>query len=225
MCSFDYREINKHLKGVLAMDFSTEDLNPRETYKLLSGSVIPRPIAFVSTRNINGIYNLAPFSFFNAVSSQPPIVMFSVNNHVLGYKKDTQANIEATNEFVVNIVSEDIAESMNNASAEFLPEVSEFQEVGLTPVPAKRVNCMAVSESPIHLECTLYQTMEIGKNVLIFGKVVHFHIADHVYIEPHKINVEALRPIARIAGNGYTVVRDQFTLEKQVDSSKIRNFG
>lgn len=205
------------------MDFLPEHLDLRETYKLLSGSVVPRPIAFVSTTSESGIHNVAPFSFFNAVSSKPPVIVFSINNHMSGYKKDTQINIEATKQFVVNIVTADIAERMDLAAAEFAPDVSEFEEVGLTPVPAQRVKCMAVAESPIHLECTLYKQIEIGTNVLIFGEIVNFHIDDRVYIDTHKINIEALQPVARLAGNNYAIVKETFELHRQADASKLRN--
>ena len=130
----------------------------RENYKLMIGSILPRPIAFVSTISKNGIHNLAAYSFFNGVTSNPPSICFAPNRKGRdGSKKDTLINIEETGEFVVNIVTEDIVEPMNETAPEFPPEISEFEQVGLTPVESQIVKAPRVKESPINMECKLKQ--------------------------------------------------------------------
>jgi flavin reductase (DIM6/NTAB) family NADH-FMN oxidoreductase RutF len=206
------------------MDISPEGLTEKDIYKLLSGVVIPRPIAFVSTKKQNGVHNVAPFSFFNAVSSNPPMVMFSVNGRN-GDIKDTLRNIEAHPYYVVNMVTEDILQQMHDASADYLPDVSEFQEVKLTPVPAKKIDCMAVKESPVHLECVLDSIVPIGANHMVFGRIVHFEVADRILFGQFKINVAEYKPVARLAGNSYSTIRNEIVLQKYFDPDKVRKHG
>lgn len=202
------------------MEIRAKDRTSKELYKLLTGVIVPRPIAFVSTKSAEGVNNLAPFSFFNAITSDPPTIMISIGER-RGEKKDTLANIEKHPQFVVNIVTEDLAQPMHNSAAEFLPEVSEFDEVGLTPVPAQLIDCMAVKESPVHLECELDQVIQVGKSYMVLGRVVHLHIEDEVMIGEDKIDVAKLKPLARLAGNSYGRVRDAFSLERQFDPNKV----
>jgi flavin reductase (DIM6/NTAB) family NADH-FMN oxidoreductase RutF len=163
---------------------------PLECYKLLIGSIVPRPIAFVSTVSANGAYNVAPFSFFNGVCGEPPIICFSAANR--RPPKDTLRNIEATGEFVVNIVSEEIAEQMNVASGEYPSEIDEFQISRLTPVPSDLIHAPRVLESPVNMECKLQQIVVVSRlprgASLIIGEVVRFHvddaIVDHFRIDP-----------------------------------------
>jgi flavin reductase (DIM6/NTAB) family NADH-FMN oxidoreductase RutF len=194
------------------MEISSKDCTPQDLYKLMTGMIVPRPIAFVSTKSPEGVFNVAPFSFFNAVTSDPPIVMFSIGQRN-GEKKDTLVNIEYHKEFTINIVTEDIAQAMHDSAADFPPEVSEFDEIGLTPVPATSIDCMSVKESPIHMECTLEQVVKIGKNDMVLGRVVHFRIDDSLYIDPFKINIAELKPVGRLAGKGYAYIRELFELK------------
>ncbi|SEB14896.1 NADH-FMN oxidoreductase RutF, flavin reductase (DIM6/NTAB) family [Thalassobacillus cyri] len=203
------------------MDIRAEDCKSKEAYKLLTGIVVPRPIAFVSSKDKNGIHNLAPFSFYTAITSSPPIIMFAIGERG-GTKKDTLNNIESQKEFVINVVTEKIAVPMNDSSASFKSEVDEFKEVGLTAVPARRVDCMGVEESPIQLECELENVIPVGDHShMVLGRVVHFHIKDEYYSGNFKINVEKLKPLARISGPNYARLDDYFSLEKTFDPKKI----
>ena len=179
------------------------------------GSIVPRPIAFVSTVSANGIRNLAPFSFFNGVCSNPPIILFSTVIRKDGSHKDTLNNVEATREFVVNIVSEEFAQKMNITSGEFPPDVDEFIESGLTPVPSDLVKPPRVKESKISMECSLAQLVTFGGGpgggCTVFGRIVRFHIADELFndfrIDPDKLGV-----IGRMGGPTYTRTRDRFEM-------------
>jgi flavin reductase (DIM6/NTAB) family NADH-FMN oxidoreductase RutF len=183
------------------------------SYRLLIGSIVPRPIAFVSTISREGVTNLAPFSFFNAICAEPPTVCFSVTNRLP--PKDTVANIRATGEFVVNIVTEAIAEQMNLCSGDYPAGMSEFSMAGLTPEASEIVKPPCVRESPMNMECKLIQIVEVGARSggasLIIGEVVRFHfdsaIADNFRIDPDK-----LRAIGRMGGNEYARTRDRFEM-------------
>ncbi len=182
-------------------------------YKLLIGSVVPRPIAFVSTISKTGALNLAPFSFFNAICSEPPAICFSVANRTPA--KDTIANIRENGEFVVNIVTEAIAEQMNLCSGDYARGVSEFEVSGLTPDPSEIVRPPCVRESPVNMECKLMQIVEVSAKPsgasLIIGEVVRIHfdptIADNFRIDPFK-----LRAIGRMGGAGYVRASDYFEM-------------
>ena len=198
-------------------------IDPREAgfqnvYKLLIGAVVPRPIAFVSTVSREGIPNLAPFSFFTAVSANPPVVCFCpVRRPGSNPYKDTLSNISATREFVVNIVSEEFAEQMNATSADFPPEVDEFEASGLTPVPSDLVRPPRVAESHVQMECKLYLTIEFGElpgsGNLVLGEVVRFHVDDQ-YFDDFRIDPDKLRPIGRMGGATYTRTTDRFDMAR-----------
>jgi flavin reductase (DIM6/NTAB) family NADH-FMN oxidoreductase RutF len=188
---------------------------PVNNYKLLIGSIVPRPIAFVSTTSPSGLYNLAPFSFFNAVCGNPPVITFA--SGVREPPKDTLANVRATGEFVVNIVTEDIAELMNVTSGEYPAGVDEFTLSGLTPVPSDLVKPPRVAESPINMECKLLQIVEVSTRPLggslVIGEVIRFHI-DARIIHDFRIDAEKLRAIGRMGGNEYTRTRSRFAMER-----------
>jgi len=182
-------------------------------YKLLIGTVVPRPIAFVSTLSHDGVLNLAPFSFFNVICANPPVVSFACGTRVP--TKDTLANVRATGEFVVNIVTEEIAEHMNLTSGEYDASVDEFQVSGLTPVCSKLVRPPAVLESPVNMECKVLQIIDVSMQPLggslVIGEVVRFHI-DRGMFENFRIDPEKLRAIGRMGGSGYTRTRDRFEM-------------
>jgi flavin reductase (DIM6/NTAB) family NADH-FMN oxidoreductase RutF len=187
-----------------------------DTYKLLIGAIVPRPIAFVSTLSPEGIPNLAPFSFFTGVSANPPVICFCpMRRRGPLPQKDTLWNITMTREFVVNIVSEEFAREMNITSAEFPPEVDEFQAAGLTPIPSDLVKPPRVKESHVHMECKLYLLVEVGgmegSGNLVLGEVVRFHIDDQ-YFNDFKIDPDQLRPIGRMGGATYTHTTDRFDM-------------
>ena len=180
---------------------------------ILTGVVVPRPIAFVSTISTEGVVNLAPYSFFNAMAYNPPTLIFSSSRRAPGWadkRKDTLANIEETGEYVVNVVVDDIAAAMNATAAEYPADVSEFAVAGLTEAPSEMVRAPRVAESPVNMECRLMQVVNIGEQPhahgLVIGEIVRMHVRDDIlYDGPNglRINHEALRPTGRLAGNMY----------------------
>ena len=190
----------------------------RNIYKLMIGAIVPRPIAFVSTLSPDGVRNLAPFSFFTAISANPPVICFCpMVRGGDGTCKDTLRNIAATREFVVNIVSEEIAAQMNACSPEFGPEVDEFAVSGLTPAPSDCIAPPRVLESHINMECRLVQIVEVSAKPLggsiVLGEVLRFHI-DDAYFDNFKIDPDKLRPIGRMGGPTYTRTTDRFDLQR-----------
>jgi flavin reductase (DIM6/NTAB) family NADH-FMN oxidoreductase RutF len=187
--------------------------SPETSYKLLIGSIVPRPIAFVSTVSPEGTRNLAPFSFFNAVCANPPVVTFA--SGVREPPKDTLANVRATGEFVVNIVTEEIAEKMNLTAGEYPHGVDEFAIAGLTPVPSVLVKPPRVGESPVNMECKLIQIVDISTRPLggslVIGEVVRFHL-DAAITDNLRIDASKLRAIGRMGGNEYTRTSCRFEM-------------
>ena len=193
----------------------------KENHKIMIGSIVPRPIAFVSTKSNDGILNLAPFSYFNGVCSNPPTIMFApARRGYDGLTKDTLNNIQETKEFVVNLVSEEISEPMVACSTDYDREIDEFEVSGLTPIDSIKVKPPRVKESKVSFECNLNTVIEIGKaepgaGFVVLGTIVMFHIDDTVYKDGH-IDLEALNPIGRLAGNSYTRIVDNFDITRQI---------
>jgi len=190
-----------------------------ELHSLMIRCIAPRPIAWVSTMSRDGITNLAPFSYFNGVSSDPPALLFVASRHDTGHKKDTLLNIEATGHFVVNVVPESLAEAMNITATEYPHGVSEFEKAGLTPAPAERVNAPRLKESPVHFECELYETMHVGVDgagggTIVVGRIVLIHIDDSI-LKDGKVDYELYHPIGRLGGMEYTRTRDRFTMVRK----------
>lgn len=190
----------------------------RDNYKLLIGSIIPRPIAFVSTLSEEGILNAAPFSFFNIVTADPPMVSVSVQRKE-GVQKDTARNAAAKGEFVVHISDESYIEAINETAANVPPDVSEVALAGLTAVASERVSVPGIAEASIRMECVLEQTIPLGGLEgapacdLLIGRVVCFHVADELY-ENGRIDAEALKPVSRLAGSDYAKLGEMFSLER-----------
>lgn len=200
------------------MKVDPKNQSARENYKLLIGSVVPRPIAFVTSQNDEGLVNAAPFSFFNALCAAPPLICVSVNRHPDGRMKDTAANITAHKEFVVQIVDETNIESVNFTSMDFPPEYSEVKEAGLNLKPSHSVSVPGIQESKIRMECVLHQWLPLGNedspaSDLIIGEVVCFDIDDNIY-EEGKIPEQSLRPIGRLAGTKYTKLGETFSIPR-----------
>jgi flavin reductase (DIM6/NTAB) family NADH-FMN oxidoreductase RutF len=202
------------------MILKPEDLSIKANYKLIIGSVLPRPIALVSTLSADGIPNLAPFSFFTGITSRPPTIGFApALKGSDAEKKDTLANIEFAKEFVVNIVTEDISEQMVKTASEVAPDVDEFKLAGLTAIESEIVKPPRVKESPINLECKLYNVIYIGdgsagSGAFVIGEIVVYHIEDYLY-DDGKIETSLLKPVARLAGQDYTTLGRCFTLERK----------
>ena len=180
--------------------------------------VAPRPIAWVSSVDIEGVANLAPFSYFNACADRPPTIMFAPNNpRPNGENKDTLRNIEQTNEFVVNLAGFDLREAMNRTSAHVDSSVDEFELAGLTPVPSVHVKAPRVAEAPVSLECRFLTRLRLPsdhprvENNLVIGTVVGTHIADGI-ISDGMIDMAAYRPVARLGYMDYTSVESVFEM-------------
>jgi flavin reductase (DIM6/NTAB) family NADH-FMN oxidoreductase RutF len=215
--SFDYEYAGTYLPEA-ALTIDPQTVAPADVYKLMVGLVVPRPIAFVSTVNVAGARNLAPFSYFTAVSSDPPAVCFAPQIRPSdGTRKDTLRNIEATREFVVNVVSEEIAEQMNLCSGEYPPEVDEFEIAGLTPVASEAVRPPRVAECKASMECRLIQIVEISAKPLggslVIGEVVRFHVRDELF-QNFKIDPDKLRAIGRMGGPSYVRTTSRFDMAR-----------
>ncbi len=202
------------------MTLDPGQLEPRNVYRLMTGVIVPRPIAFVSTVSATGVRNLAPFSFFTAISANPPVICFApMIRGRDASTKDTLRNVEATGEFVVNVVTEQIAARMNATSADFPSDVDEFTESGLTPVPSGLVRPPRVKESPVNMECRLLQVVRISEKPLggslVIGEIVRFHVADEL-ISAYIVDPEALCAIGRMGGATYTRTHQRFEMERPV---------
>ena len=189
-----------------------------QNYKFIIGSILPRPIAVVSTINEDGTNNLAPFSFFTAVSAKPMILAFSpLIRSATGEQKDTPRNILRDKEFVINIVSEDIANKVNMCSAELPYGEDEFSHSGLTPIDSEMVKAKRIKESLIHFECKFRDRLnygdEPGCGQIITGEVIKVHIDESIY-ENGRINTKKLKPVARGAGNDWFRATDVFEMER-----------
>jgi len=196
-------------------EFDAAALDAQTQYKLLIGSITPRPIALVTTLGSKGP-NAAPFSFFNGVGSDPAMLMFSVGN-TSGHTKDTVANIRETPEFVVHIVSDAIKEKMNVCAIEYPLGVNEIEEAGFTAIASKKVRPPRIAESPIAFECRLLQMIELGRVPyhLVVGEVVYFHYHEGIVNERFHVDVGRVNPIGRLAGRGgYTRITDRFEMPR-----------
>jgi flavin reductase (DIM6/NTAB) family NADH-FMN oxidoreductase RutF len=198
------------------MIIKPEDASARDIYKLMIGMVVPRPIAWVSTVAEDGTFNLAPYSFFNAVSADPPVVCFAPSRKPAGdQRKDTLRNIETSGEFVVNIVNEDLAEAMNLTAAEVEPNISEFGLAGLEAEPATLVKAPMVKRAPAKMECRLRQVIPLGdrptSGMLVLGDVLCFHFADGL-VDNFRVDPDVLNAVGRMGGMSYSRTRDRFDL-------------
>jgi len=187
-------------------------------YQILTSAVVPRPIGFISSLSPEGVANLAPFSFFNAVCGEPPMIIFSAaNRHPL---KDTLSNVQATREFVVNIVSEDIAEAMNLTAGDYASDINEFEISGLTPVASDIVRPPRVLESPVNMECCVHDIVKVSDKPMgcsiVIGEVIRFHVRDSIIDKDMFIDPDKLKPVARLGGPSYSRIRDRFDMIRPV---------
>ena len=192
-------------------------LSERDNYKFMIGSIIPRPIAFVTTASKDGVLNGAPFSYFNIVSSNPPMISLSIQRSG-GNQKDTARNILESREFVVHIVDMHNVEKINQTAASVAPDQSEVELARLTPIDSVKVAVAGVKEAKIRMECVLEQSLELGGGDtpgcdFIIGKVVQFHIEEDIY-ENGRIDVEGLAAVSRLAGNHYAKIGEIFEIER-----------
>jgi flavin reductase (DIM6/NTAB) family NADH-FMN oxidoreductase RutF len=200
----------------MLFDFAGLDASAR--YKLLVSTVTPRPIAWVVSQDSHGVLNAAPFSFFNALASDPPVLGIGIGSHAPGRAKDTRANIRETGEFVVNLVSEGVAQAMNVTAIEFDRGVNELVEAGLTTQPSVHVQPPRIAESPVSMECALLQIVDLGPHSgLVLGRILAMYIRDDVVIDAAKCYVDTpkLKLIGRMHGRGwYARTSDLFEMPR-----------
>lgn len=204
-------------------DFST--LSGRDRYKLLIGAVVPRPIAWVTTVDVDGVVNAAPFSFFNCLSADPAILALGVEYRPDRRQKDTGRNIRDTQAFTVNIVSGALLDAMNVTAVPFETGVDELARAGLTARPGVKVPCPSIAESPASFECRHHVTLSIGNSrEVILGEVLHAHIRSDVVNDRLHVDPLGLDAIGRMGGHGYATTRDVFDLPTMsVDEWMSRN--
>ena len=200
--------------------FDPKEHEPHQMYKVMSGIIVPRPIALVSTVDREGVANVAPFSFFCGVGAVPPTLLFCPALRAAGGadgipRKDTLRNVEETGEFVVNVVSEAIADAANMTASEVPPDVDEFQLAGLTPLQSDVIRAPRVAESPAQMECKLMQVIytshKPGGGVIVLGEVVRFHVREDL-VDNFRVDPAGLDAVGRMAGNTWVRTRDRVEL-------------
>ncbi len=200
------------------MLFDLASLDAQNAYKLLVSTVVPRPIAWITTQDLDGSVNAAPFSFFNAVSGDPPVVAIGIGGRAPGDVKDTGGNIRRTGQFVVNMVSDALAEKMNITAIDFDKSVNELTEAGLTTAASAKVRPPRIAESPVSFECERLVIVEVGVDrAVVLGRVVAIHIKDEYVLDPARCYVDTpkLDLIGRMHGGGwYSRTRDRFELPR-----------
>lgn len=196
------------------MDLNFAELTAYERYKLMASLIVPRPIALVITLGENGVVNAAPFSMFNMLGEEPPIVMISINKRDDGAVKDTARNILANGEFVVHLVDEAIAEKMHNCGAVFPPDVSEIERVGFHTMPSNHVKPPRIVESPVALECTLYEKIETPSRHILIGEVHWMHARDGLIdTSRYHVRLTDYFPVGRFGASYYARTRDPFAIK------------
>jgi flavin reductase (DIM6/NTAB) family NADH-FMN oxidoreductase RutF len=201
------------------MEFDFSKLAAKHRYKLLVGLVVPRPIALVSTVGKGGVVNAAPFSFFNVLGDDPPILIVSIEDKASGDVKDTARNILDTGEFVVNLVDEATVERMHDCSQDFPPEISEPEQVGFTTLPSRAVRPPRLAEAPVAMECKLLQHILIGgRRHLVIGEIVWMHTQEGI-VDPENLRVrmENYFPVGRLYADRYSRTRDLFAVQGNPD--------
>jgi len=198
--------------------FDLNKMNVPEVYKLMISAIIPRPIAWISTQNKKGQINLAPFSYFNAVSTKPPCIAVSITYKKDGEKKDTLINIEETGEFVVNSSTENLATQINETSAALDYGIDEMKKAGLTAIPSTLISPPRVKEALIHMECTLLKSLKLGEPKLggcklIIGEICAMHVDESILINGN-IDPKALKPLSRLGGLYYGKTNEIFELPR-----------
>ena len=209
----------------MKMNIDPSKLTRTDNYQMLIGSVLPRPIAFVTSQNEEGIVNAAPFSFYNVITANPPLISISVGRKPDGSSKDTARNIIEGKEFVVHVVDESNVELVNETSADFPPDVSEVAEVGFTLEKSEKVNVASIKEAKVKLECKLSQALTLGGTEdepscdFIIGEVVNYRVEDDLYLEG-KIDAKKLAPVSRLGGSDYEKLGETFSIPRPAPPTK-----
>ena len=195
----------------MELDFST--LTEYQRYKLMASLIVPRPIALVTTVNADGIVNAAPFSMFNMLGEEPPIVMISLNKHKDGKLKDTASNILASGEFVVHLADEAIAEQMHRCGEQLPPNQSEVEKVGFTTRASNAVKPPRIAEAPVAFECRLWEKLETDSRYIFIGKVLWLHARDELIdLDQHRVRLQNYFPVARFGASFYINTRERYAL-------------
>ena len=206
------RAANGRVKGS-QLEIDIEALAARDRYKLMAGLIVPRPIALVTTVSAGGVMNAAPFSMFNMLGEDPPLVLLSINRRDDESRKDTAVNIRRTGEFVVHMTDEPMAHKMHRCGDILPSEVSELVHAGLTSAPSNRVAPVRIVEAPVALECTLYETLETTSREIFLGQVRWMHVRDGLVDRGSwRVNLDAYLPIARMGGWSYANTRERFEM-------------
>ena len=193
------------------MDIDFARLTEYQRYKLMASQIVPRPIALVTTLGQNGVVNAAPFSMFNMLGEEPPIVMISINRLQDGALKDTAANIVRTREFVVHLSDEAMAEQMHRCGDRLPPDVSELAAVGLTTLPSSAVQPPRIAQAPVAFECTLWETLETASRQIFIGQVRWLHARDDLIdTDTWRVRLQNYFPVARFGASFYVTTRDRF---------------
>ncbi|MCA3182900.1 MULTISPECIES: flavin reductase family protein [unclassified Cupriavidus] len=197
----------------MEIDFSA--ITEYQRYKLMASLIVPRPIALVTTLGADGTANAAPFSMFNMLGEEPPIVMISVNRLGDGSLKDTAANIVRTQEFVVHLSDEAMAEKMHRCGERLPPDMSELAHVGLTAAPCTDVAPPRIAEAPVAFECRLWETLETESRQIFIGRVLRLHARDGLIdTDRWRVRLQEYFPVGRFGASFYVTTRDRFSLEK-----------
>jgi len=199
------------------IDFSA--LTEYQRYKLMASLIVPRPIALVTTLSESGVVNAAPFSMFNMLGEEPPIVMISVNRLQDGQLKDTAANIQRSREFVVHLCDEDLAEQMHRCGERLPPEVSELASVGLSTAPSCAIAPPRIAEAPVAFECTLWETLETDSRQIFIGQVRWMHARDELIdTQVWRVRLQNYFPVGRFGASFYVKTRERYALQAQASA-------
>ncbi|MGY3446828.1 MULTISPECIES: flavin reductase family protein [unclassified Bradyrhizobium] len=193
------------------MEYAASDLTQRERYKVLTSFVLPRPIAWVTSQNADGVVNAAPFSFFNVFCEDPPLCMFAVNRRPDGREKDTMVNIQRLGEFVVNLTDEPLARAMHETSGDFPPEIGEPAYLGLKLAPSSKIAVPRLADAPFAMECKTWKLIDVnGDRELIMGEGIHFHIRDELWDhDAMRVHMDRYHPIGRMFADRYCRTDDR----------------
>lgn len=197
------------------LELDPNDLGVQALFNVMTGSIVPRPLGWVSTVGRDGVYNLAPYSMFTAVCAKPPTIVFCPSYQPPDFReKDTYKNIAYSGEFVINFVSDATVKAMDATSADAPPEVDEFKLADVKPLPSKIVKPPRVAESPIAFECKLHELITIGLTSggghIVIGTVVYMHFAEGIYTDDNHIHFDKYRPIGGLVGHTYAHIDDLF---------------
>jgi len=198
------------------MEIDFEAITEYQRYKLMASLIVPRPIALVTTLSEDGTVNAAPFSMFNMLGEEPPIVMISINRLRDGALKDTAANIVRTGEFVVHLSDEAMAQKMHGCGERLPPEQSELARVGLTSLPSSAVAPPRIAEAPVAFECTLWETLETTSRQIFIGRVLRLHARDELIdTQAWRVRLQNYFPVGRFGASFYVTTRDRFSMETE----------